>query len=912
MATYFPNITDYIPKIQPFKPDFNFYEKALSVKEADYKAGHDKISNLYGTLLNAELLREPNKEKRDKFFQQVQNDIQRMSTVDLSLEENVSTAYQVFQPLINDKNISRDMAWTKNYRNQQQRGQQLRNCVDEKTCGGLKGWDKGDQALNYMAEEFARSDDQGAMEMASPRYTPYVDTQKKAMEMAKSLGFEMQDVSLDKSGAWIVTSKNGSIMQGPLRDYFVGAFANDPTVKGVYDTQAYVERKDFAKYRAQEFGGEEQAERFYLQNTIDQIKREQDALVRAAQGDIDVITSTREAIVNTIKDKGIGENDKNGMSESFNNLLEQIQGKTAAKEQYESTAAHADKKNYLGADLKTMRWMADKAVSGALFSRDMTEAAINYSTLTAKEDYKVNEYAMAGYKHKLDLQKMEYQHLYNIDRDKANNQAKFILEEYKDKTGGKSLDPRTDNWEKAPQTAGNTQDINLTAVNQEELDIQMGSSKSIYDRYYKESLDYYEAASKNPSLKNWALSQKKYLETLTGTDYRTNYTKLQALNSNKNNVYLINQDNIAYNNKFREMEKAYSDQEELVVQDENIINSNRKRVALYQADQGKVNGNIHADADLLVDDKGRWAGPVAFAQKWTAKHPGETYDLDTYDEVNKEFIALSNGNVVPGVESLIGNVGGGVVHAIPIRIKADPAAYNSTGQRVVMDAYEDFRNNITNPQLKVLPGSGHTADEYARDTDEVSKKSLEFIFQQMEKPTKYTNENRPVADIIFNGVAANDRNLIGMSIIVDPQYIKKNAGTAKNKGLTYDLQENNVLTMYIPRKDARNLSQIGARSRYDSMLKTGINIDEFQNGGGKLVLKGEPGGDATLSGNLDIIDDYGKIRQATFTKTFIPQNTESAVAYARYFLKENQKYNQGIIKQQPTTSYNDWYKTVSQ
>ena len=75
MATYLPGVTDYIPQIQPFKPDFNFYANILQTKEAQYKAGYQKLSGIYGSLLNSEMLRDDNNNRREQFFYSIDNNI---------------------------------------------------------------------------------------------------------------------------------------------------------------------------------------------------------------------------------------------------------------------------------------------------------------------------------------------------------------------------------------------------------------------------------------------------------------------------------------------------------------------------------------------------------------------------------------------------------------------------------------------------------------------------------------------------------------------------------------------------------------------------------------------------------------------------------------------------------------------
>ena len=43
MATYIPGITDYIPQIQQFRPDYNFYGNILQSKQGQFDANHKQL-----------------------------------------------------------------------------------------------------------------------------------------------------------------------------------------------------------------------------------------------------------------------------------------------------------------------------------------------------------------------------------------------------------------------------------------------------------------------------------------------------------------------------------------------------------------------------------------------------------------------------------------------------------------------------------------------------------------------------------------------------------------------------------------------------------------------------------------------------------------------------------------------------
>jgi len=97
MATYLQGVTDYIPQIQPFRPDYNFLGNVLQTRQTKYDASKKQISELYGSLLNGPLSKETNIKRRDEFFKVIDNDIKRISGLDLSLQQNVDQAQNVFK-----------------------------------------------------------------------------------------------------------------------------------------------------------------------------------------------------------------------------------------------------------------------------------------------------------------------------------------------------------------------------------------------------------------------------------------------------------------------------------------------------------------------------------------------------------------------------------------------------------------------------------------------------------------------------------------------------------------------------------------------------------------------------------------------------------------------------------------------
>jgi hypothetical protein len=84
---------------------------------------------------NADLTHDQNIKKKDELLKQIDFNLKRVTGLDLSLEQNVDDATQVFRPFYEDKYLMKDMAYTKNYNNTLSSALNLQNAQDEKIRG---------------------------------------------------------------------------------------------------------------------------------------------------------------------------------------------------------------------------------------------------------------------------------------------------------------------------------------------------------------------------------------------------------------------------------------------------------------------------------------------------------------------------------------------------------------------------------------------------------------------------------------------------------------------------------------------------------------------------------------------------------------------------------------------------------
>lgn len=420
MATYIQGVTDYLPVIQPFQPDYNFLSNVLQTKQSRYDAAHKQLSSVYGTLLNSPMLRDQNIERRDQFFKSIDQDIQRMSGMDLSLQQNQDVAMNVFKGFYEDKNMVKDMLWTKNYLNEQSRGESFKDCVDPEKCGG-SWWEGGQQMLDYKAQEFKSASDSEALSMGNVSYVAAQPIMDKAMKAAKDAGFS---ISYDEiKGDWIVHSKNGTRMIQPLAEFYMSKFGSDPKVMAYKNAQAYLQRKNWVSQNLVNYNNDEGAATMAY---VSDIYTKNDALLKKKKEDADeindVLISDKQAIDDKIKKDGYipSMNLINGWQDIRNEADVASQNKTLYDDANNKLAALGYNKN----NIKYTVDAIDNMVAMQMLGAETTQAASIYANLTAEQKFEANPYALQARQQAFqkEMQQMSEGFLYT---DPQTGQTKF-------------------------------------------------------------------------------------------------------------------------------------------------------------------------------------------------------------------------------------------------------------------------------------------------------------------------------------------------------------------------------------------------------------------------------------------------------------------------------------------------------
>jgi hypothetical protein len=402
MATYIQGVTDYIPDYQPFQPDLNFYASALQTKQNQYDSNYKALNNLYGQYFYADLTRPDNIKKKDQLLKNIDFNLNRVAGLDLSLEQNVQQATQIFTPFYEDQFLMKDMAYTKNFSSSYNGALALQKSKDKETYS--KYWNEGVKYMLYEREKFKNSTDEESLGFANAEYVPYKNAIETYMKLAKDMGISA-DIT-QSNGRYFVRQKNGDLILQDLTRIFTSAFANDPQLQKVAQVQAVVNREDKIRELAGKYNGDmAAAEREYLQ-TQNATIQEYIALKNSKNKENLKTVENKTEAVNKKLEFGEG----NQFTESYVKSLEKAYGIAQDNVNYSDALSNEisdDKNRTLTTaggtsnpdDIEQLRYKVDAGTASMFAEQDIAEAAYQRSRVDMVVDISADPYGVSAQNH---------------------------------------------------------------------------------------------------------------------------------------------------------------------------------------------------------------------------------------------------------------------------------------------------------------------------------------------------------------------------------------------------------------------------------------------------------------------------------------------------------------------------------
>lgn len=264
MATFIPGLSRTFGPSPELRLNIDRVERMLRLRESMYQEGVKRTRNLYQSAFNSSMMRDGNIKRRDDYLKIINDGLKTASAMDLSLPQNQNYANGLFQPVLEDADIIKDISFTKDYATKRGKLESYKDASDPEQR--KRYFAEGVRYMDYQAEEFKNASDDKARSMSNVEYVENVDVVPYVQKMFKESGISVtQD---EVSGAWIYTRKNGDQVLPVAKEYVDLLLSEDPAIAAKLKVEAIVERKDYIKSNAQAFGSEENAEKQFITNNL--------------------------------------------------------------------------------------------------------------------------------------------------------------------------------------------------------------------------------------------------------------------------------------------------------------------------------------------------------------------------------------------------------------------------------------------------------------------------------------------------------------------------------------------------------------------------------------------------------------------------------------------------------------------
>ena len=408
MAQYPQGVNTFIPDYQSYEPDLNFTANVLQLKQTQYDQNWNRLNSMYGQLLNAPLTHDESRKKRDNTIKRIDFDLQRITGMDLSLEQNVQQATQLFRPFYEDQNLMKDMVFTKNASFEKALGEGKRISTDEKV--NSEYWDGAIKAIDYRIQEFKDTPYDQLTSFGDVKYTPFVNVEKAAMELATKMKYKIKRTT--PQGDWMITEQNGDPLIPQLQSVFYSILGNDPKVRDFYATRAYLERKDYvmSKKDTPEFGGSaELAEKTYLNNALQMLQKQTELtrtnLINEQQTNQKMIDKLEKSIadgtdVESTKSTLAKYQEANAQIEDM--LKQNNADRNLITDNLNKTMTSTGGSKLSLDDTNQLRSRVDAVMASTFLQGDLDKAARDFSKLDYELKYDANPFAVQKQKYLYD------------------------------------------------------------------------------------------------------------------------------------------------------------------------------------------------------------------------------------------------------------------------------------------------------------------------------------------------------------------------------------------------------------------------------------------------------------------------------------------------------------------------------
>jgi len=216
MATFISGMTDVNANSTLFTPDYNFLRYTLDKRTQNYEQGLSQVSSAYN-FLNSELSSSVNSKRRDEYLKNAQNQLKQISMSDLSQQQNVEAANNVFAPMATDKAFLYDATATAANKKERAQMEEWRDSpdIEQRKKFNQELYDLVSSDLDGIKND--KTGDISKYNYKGRKATAYFDPQDLIEKEAKAQGFKV--VTESDGGKYIYKITDGPDSRQNYHDF---------------------------------------------------------------------------------------------------------------------------------------------------------------------------------------------------------------------------------------------------------------------------------------------------------------------------------------------------------------------------------------------------------------------------------------------------------------------------------------------------------------------------------------------------------------------------------------------------------------------------------------------------------------------------------------------------------------------
>jgi hypothetical protein len=239
--TPYPSGHNAIAALPLYTPDFSTIAADLQKRNYLFDQGLNQIKSSYNSILSAPLLAKGNAEVRDEYLKQAQTKLKDIASFDLSQQQNVQSAQQIFSPFWQDQDLLQDYSKSSQIIANQKKAAMLAESSDPKMREQY--WQMGADFVNISARKMqnASRGDGSIGKVQVNKYVPFFDVMKELDARAKEQGFKVESETLDPTGRYKIKTVNGDKSIPNYTEWVSHQLATMPQAKEIFRVEGAVQ-----------------------------------------------------------------------------------------------------------------------------------------------------------------------------------------------------------------------------------------------------------------------------------------------------------------------------------------------------------------------------------------------------------------------------------------------------------------------------------------------------------------------------------------------------------------------------------------------------------------------------------------------------------------------------------------------